>query len=103
MAEETFFELPTDPEEFGVVLEPAKLRRIDFSALEFQEIRRATIEYIKTYYPTLFNDFVANNGIIMITELVSYIGGLLSQRSDIIADESFLPTAQTEDAVSQHS
>jgi phage-related baseplate assembly protein len=102
MAEETFFELPTDPEEFGVVLEPAKLRRIDFSALEFQEIRRATIEYIKTYYPTLFNDFVANNGIIMITELVSYIGGLLSQRSDIIADESFLPTAQTEDAVSQH-
>ena len=103
MAEQqTFFKLPVDPEEFGIILEPAKLRRIDFSALEFQEMRRAIIEYIKTYYPDLFNDFVANNGVIMIVELVSYLAGILSQRSDIIADESFLPTAQTEDAVSQH-
>lgn len=102
MADETFFNLPTDPEEFGVVLEPANLRRIDFSALEFEEMRRATIEYIKTYYPNQFNDFVANNGIIMIVELVSYLSDILAQRSDILADESFLPTAQTEDAVSQH-
>lgn len=99
---ETFFKLPTDPEEFGVVLEPAKLRRIDFSALEYQEMRQIIIEYIKTYHPDKFNDFVANNGIIMIVELVSYLSGILSQRSDIIADESFLPTAQTEDAVDQH-
>lgn len=99
---ENFFKLPIDPEEFGVVLEPARLRRIDFSALEYPEMRRAIIEYIKTYYPDQFNDFVANNGVIMITELVAYLSGLLSQRSDIIADESFLPTAQTEDAVSQH-
>lgn len=102
MADETFFDLPTDPEEFGVVLEPAKLRRIDFSALEFEEMRRALIEYIKTYFPDQFNDFVSNNGIIMIIELVSYLSGLLSQRSDVLVDESFLPTAQTEDAVRQH-
>jgi phage-related baseplate assembly protein len=100
--EETFFKLPIDPEGFGVILEPSKLRRIDFSALEFEEMRRAIIEYIKTYYPDQFNDFVANNGIIMIVELVSYLADVLSQRSDILADESFLPTAQTEDAVSQH-
>lgn len=98
----TLFELPVDPEEFGVVLDPANLRRIDFSALEFEEMRRALIEYIRTYYPDQFNDFVANNGIIMVVELVSYLSGLLSQRSDVLADESFLPTAQTEDAVSQH-
>jgi hypothetical protein len=99
---ETFFDLPVDPEEFGVVLEPASLRRIDFSALEFPEIRRALIEYIRTYYPDQFNDFVANNGIIMVIELVSYLSTLLAERSDVIADESFLPTAQTVDAVDQH-
>jgi phage-related baseplate assembly protein len=99
---ETFFEIPTDPEEFGVVLEPADLRRIDFSALEFQEMRRAIIEYIKTYHPTQFNDFVASNGIIMVMELVSYLADVLSQRSDVLVDESFLPTAQTVDAVDQH-
>lgn len=99
---ETFFNLPTDPEEFGVILEPAKLRRIDFSALEFDTVRRAAIEYIKTYHTDQFNDFVSNNGIIMLTEVVSFIAGLLSQRSDILVDESFLPTAQTEDATDQH-
>lgn len=99
---ETFFDLPIDPEEFGVVLDPAALRRIDFSALEFPEMRRALIEYIKTYYPDQFNDFVANNGIIMVIELVCYLSTLLAERSDVIADESFLPTAQTYDAVDQH-
>lgn len=102
MAEKTFFELPTNPEEFGIVLEPARLRRIDFSALEYAEIRRVIIEYMKTYFPDIFNDFVANNGVIMLTELVSYLASVLAERSDVIADESFLPTAQTEDAVSQH-
>lgn len=102
MAEINLFKLPTNPEEFGVVLEPASLRRIDFSALEFAEMRRAFIEYVKTYFPTQFNDFVTNNGIIMMQELVAYVGDVLSQRSDVIADESFLPTSQTEVAVDQH-
>jgi len=99
---ETLFELPTSPEEFGVILEAARLRRLNFSALEFQTMRRAIIEYIKTYYPDRFNDFVANNGIIMMVEIVAYVAGLLSQRSDILADEAFLPTAQTTTAVEQH-
>jgi len=99
---ETLFDLPTQPEQFGVVLEPAKLRRIDFSALEYPEIRRALIEYIKTYFPDQFNDFVPHNGIVMILELVAYASDLLSQRSDIIGDEAFLPTSQTETAVDQH-
>jgi hypothetical protein len=99
---ETFFQLPTDPEEFGVVLDPPNLRRIDFSALEFQEMRNAIIEYMKTYFSDIFNDFVANNGVIMFAELVSYLADVLSNRSDIIADEAFLPTAQTEEAVDQH-
>lgn len=100
--DETLFDLPNEPEDFGVVFEPAKLRRINFSALEFETIRRAIVEYIKTYFPDQFNDFVANNGIIMLTELVAYVADILSQRSDILADESFLPTAQSVTAVSQH-
>ena len=102
MAEQTFFDLPTDPEEFGVVLDPPNLRRIDFSALEFVEMRRAIIEYMKTYFSDIFNDFVGNNGVIMFAELVSYLSDVLSNRSDIIADEGFISTAQSEEAVDQH-
>lgn len=100
--EHTLFDLPNNPEEIDVLLPPSDLRKINFSALEFSTLRRALIEYIKTYYPDQFNDFVANNGIIMILELVSYVGGILSTRSDVLADESFLPTAQSEIAVANH-
>ncbi len=98
----TFFNLPNQPEEFGVALPPADLRRIDFSALEFDTMRNALIEYIRTYYPDQFNDFVSNNGIIMVLELVSYVGSILSMRSDVLAEEAFLPTAHSVDAVAGH-
>jgi len=38
----------------------------------------------------------------MLIELVSYIAGNLSQRSDILVEESFLPTARTLNAVINH-
>jgi hypothetical protein len=102
MAEETIFSLPTEPDEFGVVLPPAELRRINFSALDFVTMRRALVEYIKTYFPNDFNDFVASNGAVMFLELVAAVGNILSERSDILVDESFLPTAQTKEAVINH-
>jgi hypothetical protein len=97
-----YFNLPNTPEEFGVILPPSELRRIDFSALEFDTLRNAAIEYMKTYYPDQFNDFVANNGIIMVMELVAYMCSIVSMRSDVLVEESFLPTALTQDAVSGH-
>lgn len=100
--EQTFFDLPNAPEEFGVIFEPSSLRKIDFTALEFDSIRRACIEYVKTYFPDQFNDFVADNGFIMVMELVSYVGSVLALRGDILANEAFLPTALTERAVQQH-
>jgi len=96
------FQMPNFPEEFGVALAPAELRKLDFSALDFATLSRAGVEYIRTYYPTQFNDFVASNGAIMMLELISYIGGVLTERSDILIDEAFISTAQTQDAVIQH-
>ena len=100
--QETLFQLPDDPQEFGVALAPSQLRRLDFSALDFDLARRANIEYIKTYFPEDFNDFVASNGVIMLVELISYMANVLAERMDILVDESFLSTAQTKEAVSQH-
>jgi len=99
---ETLFDLPNTPEEFGVVFPPAKLRRLDFSGLDYTTARRAIIEYIQTYYPDQFNDFIASNGIIMITEIVSSVVAKLSLRGDILANEATLSTAKTEQAVVNH-
>lgn len=100
--QQTLFDLPNSPEQLGVLLPPASLRRIDFSALEYANARRAVIEYIKTYYPQDFNDFFSNNGVIMLIELLAYQTAVLSLRADLLANESFLPTAQDEDSVVNH-
>jgi len=102
MASETVFDLPNNPEEFGLDLPLSSLRKIDFTALEFDTALRAIIEYTKTYHPDKFNDFVSDNGFIVISEVLSYLTELLSFRADNLANESFLPTALTRDAVSQH-
>jgi len=99
---ETLFDLPTDPEQIGILLPPANLRRINFSALDFQTARRASIEYLKTYFPDDFNDFVKSNGMMMLVDVQSSNVAKLSLRSDLLANEGFLPTAKTEDAVVQH-
>ena len=99
---ETLFDLPNAPEAFGVVLQPSKLRKIDFSGLDYDTARRAIIEYIRTYFPDKFNDFVASNGIMMLTEIVASVVAKLALRADIIANEATLPTARTERAVVNH-
>lgn len=100
--EQTLFDLPISPEEFGVILPPADLRKIDFSGLDFATARRAIIEYIRTYYPDEFNDFVASNGIIMLVEILASITAKLSLRSDLLANEATLPTSITREAVVNH-
>jgi hypothetical protein len=100
--EQTIFQMPNSPEEFGVALAPTELRKLDFSALDFNTLNRACIEYIRSYFPNYYNDFFANNGVIMLIELMAYIGGNLAERGDILIDEAFLSTAQTKQAVIQH-
>jgi hypothetical protein len=100
--ENTAFKLPLSPDEFDVMLPPAKLRRIDFSALDFDTSRRAIIEYIRTYYPDDFNDWVAHSGIMMLIETQANNVAKLSLRADLLSNESFLPTCQTETALIEH-
>lgn len=98
----TLFDLPIDPNQFGVVLPDSDLRNIDFSALDYDTARRAMIEYIRTYYPDDFNDFVASNGVMMILDILASTTAKLALRSDMLANEATLPTAKTERAVINH-
>lgn len=98
----TVINMPIIPEEIGVSLPSDQLRRIDFSALDFESLRRMTVEYVRTYFADDFNDFFLSNGFVMFMEVVAANANILSERSDIIADEAFLSTAQSRTAVQQH-
>ena len=98
----TLFALPTAPEQFSVLLPPATLRKLDFTALDFPTARKAVIEYIQTYFPDNFNDFVSNDGIIMLAEMCSFLVAALSLREDVLSEEGFFPTCQTLNAAINH-
>lgn len=98
----TSFNVPTDVNQFVVQLPDAALRKIDFSALSYQRSIRSIVEYVKTYYPQEFNDFVASNGFVVLMELIASEVAKLSMRSDIIANEAFLVTARSDRAVDNH-
>ena len=102
MSNETFIDLPNSPQQIGVLLTPANLRNIDFSSLDFNTSRRAILEYIKTYFPNDFNDFVASNGIVMLMEIIASTVSKLSLRADLLSNESTLPTCKTENALINH-
>lgn len=102
MTNPTVFDMPNSVDEFSVVLESPALRNLDFSGLDYPTARRAIIEYIKTYFPDDFNDFVPGNGVMMLTEIISSVVAKLSLRGDLVATDSTLATAKTEEAVINH-
>lgn len=99
---DNYFQTPADPEGFGVSLPQRSFRTIDFSALEFDTLLKAIVEYVRTYHRDEFNDLVTNNGFMMIAEIVCYVGSVMAQRLDILANEAFLPTSQSWDAIVNH-
>jgi hypothetical protein len=97
-----YFVTPADPEGFAVNLPQRSDRVIDFTALEFDTLMKVITEYVRTYYRDQFNDFVVNNGFMMISEVVSYVGSVLAQREDILANNGFLGTSTSPVAVTNH-
>lgn len=94
--------IPSVPLGFATNLPDASLRRIDFTALDYNANRQALIEYIKTYYPNEFNDFVASSGLIILMDIIASISDKLALRGDLLANEAFLNTAVSTEAVENH-
>lgn len=94
--------LPTLPDDIGVVLPAANLRRLDFSALDFQLARRSIVEYVQTYYPAIFNNWTAANGAVMFFEVIAGETAKLSLRGDLLYNEAFEPLCTTERALTNH-
>tara|TARA_Y100000593_G_scaffold70625_1_gene129584 strand:+ start:1093 stop:2895 length:1803 start_codon:yes stop_codon:yes gene_type:complete len=66
---------------------------IDYTARDFNSIKKELVNYVKRYYPETFRDFnEASFGSLML-DTVSYIGDMLWFYLDYQVNESFLDTA----------
>lgn len=76
-----------------------KSQLIDFAASDFASLRQALIDYIKAVYPLDYQNFQESDLGVMLIELVSYMGAVLSYKADALAHENLLQTAKQRESV----
>ena len=72
---------------------------IDFTAYDFDTLKQALINYIRTYYAEDFNDYIESSEFIAIVELIAYLGTSLAFRADINSRENFIDTAERRESI----
>jgi hypothetical protein len=71
----------------------------DFTSYDFETLRNSMINYLKTYYPETFNDFLESSEYIALIDMIAFLGQSLSFRTDLNARENFIDTAQRRDSI----
>jgi hypothetical protein len=71
----------------------------DFTSYDFETLRNSMINYLKTYYPESFNDFLESSEYLALIDMVAFLGQSLSFRTDLNARENFIDTAQRRDSI----
>lgn len=74
-------------------------READFQSFDFETIRKSMIEYLRTYYPEDYNDFIESSEYIALIDLIAFLGQSLAFRTDLNARENFLDTAERRDSI----
>lgn len=72
---------------------------IDYTAYDFDTLKQALINYIQTYYPEDFNDYIESSEFIAIVELLAYFGTSLAFRTDLNSRENFIDTAERRESI----
>lgn len=72
---------------------------IDYTAYDFDTLKQALINYIQTYFPENFNDYVESSEFIAIIELIAYFGTSLAFRTDLNSRENFIDTAERRESI----
>ena len=94
-----FTDVASDFMKLVTVSDNTKSSTIDFAATDFASLREALIKYIRAVYPLDYNNFVESDLGLMLIELVSYMGAVLSMKADMLAHENFIQTAKDRDSV----
>ena len=74
-------------------------KEADFKSYDYETLRKSMIDYIKTYHPENFNDYINSSEFIALVDLIAFMGQSMSFRFDLNARESFLETAKRRDSV----
>ena len=71
----------------------------DFQSYDYETLRKTFVDYLKTYYPETFNDYVESSEYVALLDLIAFMGQGLSFRDDLNTRENFIDTAERRDSV----
>jgi len=74
-------------------------READFQSYDFETLRKSFIDYLRTYYPETFNDYIESSEFIALLDVMAFMGQALAFRNDLNTRENFLDTAERRDSV----
>ena len=72
----------------------ATIKDIKYLNKDFTELRSSLVNYVKTYFPTTYNDFTPASPGMMFMEMAAYVGDVLSFYLDNQFQETFLQYAR---------
>jgi hypothetical protein len=74
-------------------------RQADFRSYDYETIRKSFIDYLRTYYPETFNDYIESSEFIALLDVMAFMGQGLAFRNDLNTRENFIDTAERRDSV----
>lgn len=74
-------------------------KQINFTAYDYDTVKESLIQYLQIYHPEDFNDFIESSELVMILEMFAYAAELMAYRTDAVAHENFISTAQRKQSV----
>ena len=71
----------------------------DFQSYDYETIRKTFVDYLRTYYPETFNDYVESSEYVALLDVMAFMGQALAFRGDLNTRENFIDTAERRDSV----
>ena len=61
----------------------------DFQSFDFESLRKTFVDYLTTYYPETFNDYIESSEFIALLDVMAFMGQSLAFRNDLNARENY--------------
>ena len=74
-------------------------READFRSYDFETLRKSFIDYLRSYYPETYNDYIESSEFIALMDVMAYMGQGIAFRNDLNTRENFIDTAERRDSV----
>jgi hypothetical protein len=71
----------------------------DFQSYDYETLRKNFVDYLTTYYPETFNDYIESSEFVALLDVMAFMGQALAFRNDLNTRENFIDTAERRDSV----